>query len=156
MTSKELDVIVAMLAMRFPRTFFVFERRRLPLKLKIRDDLATALGEQVDINLLAPALRRYCNNPGYLHNSKAGAVRINLDGEAAGTFTDDEAAWAKVRLDHFRAKAKVAKIIPQEPPQAPAKPAESARPTPRPMPRGAARDGLAALREAAQRRRATG
>lgn len=35
----EIAAVIALLAERFPKTFFVFERRRRPLKLRIDMDL---------------------------------------------------------------------------------------------------------------------
>jgi ProP effector len=40
----------------------------------------------------------YCRNAGYLRSLRVGAVRIDLDGNAAGVVTAEEAAWAAEEL----------------------------------------------------------
>ena len=44
-TRTRIDPVIALLCERFPKTFFMLERRRVPLKVGIFDDLVTALGD---------------------------------------------------------------------------------------------------------------
>jgi sRNA-binding protein len=43
-------------------------------------------------------LAHYCRSIGYLRSLTTGAVRVDLDGAAAGTVTDEPAALAAARL----------------------------------------------------------
>jgi ProP effector len=87
---------IGALAAKFPKAFFVYERRRRPLKLGIHLDIAAAAPE-IPAKEIRTALRIYVTNTGYLHACKAGATRIDLNGEPAGCVTDDEARNAAER-----------------------------------------------------------
>jgi hypothetical protein len=91
------DTITA-LADLFPNCFYVFEQRRQPLKLGIRDDVLAALNGAITLKEAAVALRIYCGNSGYLKACKEGAPRIDLNGEVAGHVSAQEADNAKQRL----------------------------------------------------------
>jgi len=67
----------------FPACFYVFERRRQPLKIGIRHDIAAALKGAITDKEIAIALRVYCGNTGYLRACK-GAARADLAGNPAG------------------------------------------------------------------------
>ena len=70
-----MDVTIVALAERFPRAFFVYERRRRPLKVGIYDDFIAA-ARDIPADELGVALRVYTRNLGYLLACKVGAARI--------------------------------------------------------------------------------
>jgi ProP effector len=98
------DTVVA-LAELFPACFVMFQQRRRPLKIGIRDDVIAALNGAITPKEASLALAIYCGNHGYLKACcKAGAPRIDLQGGVAGQVTAEEAANAKQRLAQQRAK----------------------------------------------------
>jgi sRNA-binding protein len=133
----KLNTIMVLLCCRFPKTFFVQEGRRRPLKLGVHHDIIAALGAEIDPKELSVVLRVYTAGVHYLGMQRTAAWRIDLHGNVAGTVTTEEAAIAQQRLAGIAAKrrpeAKVKVKVGRSKPQ---------------------RDGLAALREAAQRRKA--
>jgi ProP effector len=100
----EIDAVIVLLAERFPKTFFVFERRRKPLKLKIHLDLQAALNGAITPDELHRALRFYCANEGYLRGTLKGAWRVDLAGNPVGAVTTDEESHAKQKLAAMEAK----------------------------------------------------
>jgi ProP effector len=86
------------------KTFFVYERRRKPLKLKIHLDLQAALDGAITPDELHRALRFYCGNEGYLRGLLKGARRVDLAGNPVGTVTADEEDNAKQKLAAMEAK----------------------------------------------------
>src|SRR5215471_8947501 len=101
---------------------------------------------------LKSALRAYTRSGQYLRALSTGAVRVGLDGEAAGAVTPEEEAVATERLAEMaKGAAPRPKVAPalQAPPEAPAtRPtAESEKPA------APKRLSLADLREAGRRRR---
>jgi ProP effector len=90
--------VIALLAELYPKCFSVYEGRRRPLKLKIHLDIQAALDGAVTPAELSRALGAYCANSAYLHSSREGAPRIDLDGNPAGVVTAEEAQGAKARL----------------------------------------------------------
>jgi ProP effector len=91
-------VAIALLAETWPQTFVVYEVRRKPLKLGIHNDIMAALDGAMTLQELRTGLSYYTNNVGYLRASHEGAVRIDLNGNAAGTVSADEAQRAVDRL----------------------------------------------------------
>lgn len=83
--------VIELLAERFPQCFAVYELRRRPLKVGIRDDIVAAINGAIEPRWLNRALSFYTHNVGYLHSLRAGAVRIDLDGNAAGEVTEEQA-----------------------------------------------------------------
>jgi len=76
--------VVAMLAARFPQTFVADSARpHRPLKLGIDEASATR------------TLRHYCSRLMYRRSLVAGAVRVDLDGQAAGEVAAAHAAHAQ-------------------------------------------------------------
>jgi len=126
-----IDEVLTLLCARFPKTFFLYEVRRRPLKLGIHHDVVAVIGKSIGRKHLRLALSYYAGNHGYLRAQQVGAERIDLDGAVAGTVTEDEAENAKRMLAGISVKRD--------------KPNQK-KPEPR-------RDGLAALREAAAARR---
>jgi ProP effector len=136
------DTIVA-LAELFPACFSVFEGRRKPLKIGIREDLLAALGGAITPEEAHLALAVYTGNHCYLKAcAKAGTPRIDLNGEVVGSVSTEEAANAKERFEQQRDRRKR-----QQEAIAKAK-AEAERKA-----RNAGRISLGDLRRAAQARR---
>jgi sRNA-binding protein len=86
----------------FPRCFTRFRRR--PLKIGIHNDIIDRVGELGAVELKS-AMRCYCGQRVYLMACTEGATRIDLDGNAAGIVTAEEAAHAKAALDRLTQKA---------------------------------------------------
>jgi ProP effector len=122
-------------------------RARRPLKIGIHNDLRTALGGALTDAELSRALRVYVSKRVYRNKLVTEAVRIDLNGEPAGT----------VSAEH--ARAALPKPKPNDSNRSASRPAVSAPPAPPPSrPAIAAavkRMSLADLREAAQRRKAS-
>jgi ProP effector len=133
----QIGEVLKLLCDRFPNCFAMFQARRRPLKIGIHHDILAVLGDEIDRKILGNALRVYVSNVGYLRAQREGADRIDLDGKPADVVTADEAANARRALDGIKAKQ-----LKRRKPEA--------TPAPEPTPR---RDGLAALREAAKRRK---
>ena len=95
---------IEVLAEQYPQCFVVFEQRRRPLKLGIREDLITALAGAATAQELGFALKIYTSNSGYLRACKEGAERVGLDGKVSGHVTADEAKDAATRLAQRCAK----------------------------------------------------
>ena len=108
--------VLALLCSTYPKCFFMYERRRKPLKIGIRDDI-----KGIEEEILRRALKIYVLNGWYRKGLKVGAKRIDLNGNPAGVVAEKEVNKKK------------------------------AKPAPPPPPK---RDGLAALKEAARRRKA--
>ena len=50
---QDVDATIELLCERFPRCFFMFERKRLPLKVGIFDDIAAQLDGAIEPRLLS-------------------------------------------------------------------------------------------------------
>jgi ProP effector len=98
------QALIELLAEQFPRAFFVFQRRRRPLKLGIHRDIIAALDGAITPEELSAALRYYVGNACYLRACRAGAERIDLAGEAAGAVTPEESANSAAVLARRKAK----------------------------------------------------
>jgi ProP effector len=94
----EIAAVITLLAEWFPRTFFVYERRRKPLKLRIDLDLQAALTGAITPAELHRALRCYCGNEAYLRGTLKSAWRVDLAGNPVGAVTPDEEDNAKQKL----------------------------------------------------------
>jgi ProP effector len=104
---KAITATIALLAERFPQCFALYERKRVPLKIGIRRDIEAALNGAITPIELSNALRMYCGNSGYLHSTRPGAPRIDLNGKPAGVVTAHESEAARARLK-ARKQAKAA------------------------------------------------
>src|SRR5207244_3161488 len=89
--------VIGMLCEKFPAAFFQFERRRKPLALGIHKQIAEALPTLNKVQI-SGAMRRYVKNTFYLKACVEGASRIDLNGEAAGTVSGNDAASCASRL----------------------------------------------------------
>ena len=92
----DIDAAIELLCERFPQIFFQFERRRVPLKIGIDDDIIASFGDAIDRVLLGLAMKVYTNNFGYRTAQKegAGVARIDLDGNPAGVVSEADASSA--------------------------------------------------------------
>jgi len=78
----------------------VFNRENVrPLKIGIQDDLIA--DEKVAKNKIKRALASYVRAPQYFRSLQEGADRVDLQGEASGQVTADEAEHAKGKLKEF-------------------------------------------------------
>jgi ProP effector len=109
---KRDDSTAALLAERFPRCFAIYEARRRPLKIGIHADITAPLGGAITWRELHNLL-----------SLRAGAERIDLDGNVAGVAIADEADHARAVLMRRRAKkAARAATAPVPSPQQPTSP----------------------------------
>ena len=84
----------ARLAELFPACFGKPER---PLKVGIAQDIM-ARQPDLDVHAIRVALAAYCSKASYLAVIVEGAVRIDLDGNAAGTVDAGQAGYARKQL----------------------------------------------------------
>lgn len=96
---------VELLKAHFPNCFKEIKDMQ-PLKVGIKQDLVKLLGTRDDIVIgdkacMVTSLAYYVNSLGYLKNMVAGAMRIDLDGNPAGTVTAEEAQYS---IDSRKAK----------------------------------------------------
>ena len=147
------DAALALLCERWPKCFFMFQGRRLPLKIGIHTDIPDGL---IEPKILRLAFRLYVNNPGYLNAMRLGAARVDLNGEVAGTVGENDAKNAQARLNGSRKFRKNRKQPRREKAVQDVVAAPPPAPSPAPPPRRqqpSQRDSLASLREAARKRR---
>jgi ProP effector len=90
------EAVIRDLAAHWPQCFAVNATQRRPLKIGIAEEVR-AMGLFTDAEV-SEALTFYAHNTGYLKALVAGAVRIGLDGEPAGTVTADQEAFAQREL----------------------------------------------------------
>jgi ProP effector len=93
---------ITALADLYPACFAVFQERRKPLKVGLREEVIAALAGAATPKEIALALRMYCGNVGYLKACIEGAERVGLDGKASGQVSAEEADHAKQRLQQRR------------------------------------------------------
>jgi ProP effector len=94
----EVRAVIELLTEMFPKAFFIYERRRRPLKLGIHLDVLAAMNGAITPVELNHALRCYTSNVGYLRACWLEAFRIDLEGEPAGEVSPQHAARAAARL----------------------------------------------------------
>ena len=87
----------------------MFQERRKPLKLGIHHDLAAALGEAEHLNA---ALWYYTRSIVYLKAQKAGANRVDLDGNGAGSVSEEQALNAQRAIAGIHAKCRSRRLWP--------------------------------------------
>ncbi len=123
-SSKEL---IAFLCQQFPACF-IAEGEAKPLKIGIFQDLATRLAgdERVSRTLLRSALRQYTSSWRYLHGVKAGAIRVDLDGNPAGELTEEHVTHARQALKDSKDKVFASRRRPEA--DKAARPRKPARP----------------------------
>ncbi|MBL4276459.1 RNA chaperone ProQ [Vibrio fluvialis] len=102
---KNSKEVIAYIAECFPNCF-TLEGEAKPLKIGIFQDLAERLSEdsKVSKTQLRAALRQYTSSWRYLHGVKAGAVRVDLDGNACGELEEQHVEHAKAALAESKAR----------------------------------------------------
>jgi ProP effector len=145
---------------RWPKTFFLNQLNRLPLKCGIRDDVIAA-GIEMTPGKLSSALRVYCGNRFYLKRLLPNAARIDLNGEPAGFVNSIDARRASDELRRrYAVKAAAAVQADGAGADAPAAvqgagaPAPATKPAPMAAPSGPRRLSLSDLRTSAMARKA--
>jgi ProP effector len=101
-TTKE---VIAYVAECFPKCF-TLEGEAKPLKIGIFQDLAERLDNdpKVSKTQLRQALRQYTSSWRYLHGVKAGATRVDLDGNDCGVLEEEHVEHAKKALAESKAR----------------------------------------------------
>ena len=118
--------------------------KRRPLKVGIRDDIL-ATGVEITPSALSNALRTYTVNRFYQQSLRAGASRIDLNGEPAGSVSVEDAKRAADELRRRRfLKATVGREVSSGPVHS----------SPAPMSEHPRRLSLSDLRTAAMARKA--
>jgi len=97
--------IIAFLAEKFPQCFTT-DGEAKPLKIGIFQDIAERLegDDRVSKTSLRAALRHYTSSWRYLHGSREGAVRVDLDGNDCGALEAEHIEHAKKTLKESKAK----------------------------------------------------
>jgi ProP effector len=105
----QVAAVIELLAETWPACFSIYEKRRKPLKVGIHLDILAALDGAVTPAKLSRALRRYGSNKCYRARLVAGAARVGLDGEPAGSVTPEQSTRQQA--------APSASTIPSAPPR---------------------------------------
>ena len=95
---------IELLASTWPACFAVKFRDRKPLKIGIAKDVAAATEGAITPEELEAAFGLYTRQTGYLKALKEGAVRVDLDGNPAGTVTAEQAAMARRHIERIEAR----------------------------------------------------
>jgi ProP effector len=122
MSTKQADAraAISLLAEKYPRTFFVHEAKRRPLKVGIHVDIIATVNGAIEPHELVAALRAYTSNAVYLTRLRPGATRIDLDGNPAGIVTAEAAAEKlATRMLKAAARKKLALPAPEPTPAGP-------------------------------------
>jgi sRNA-binding protein len=96
-TTERVDVaaIITRLAALCPKLIFVYEGRRRPLAIGIRDLIIAKVGDHIKPHELSLALGSYYRSDGYLRAMmRPGAQRIDIEGNAVGAVSPEHAAGA--------------------------------------------------------------
>ncbi|WLI76038.1 RNA chaperone ProQ [Kosakonia sp. H02] len=101
-SSKE---VIAFLAERFPHCFSA-EGEARPLKIGIFQDLVARVEGEMNLSKtqLRSALRLYTSSWRYLYGIKAGAARVDLDGNACGVLDEQHVEHARKQLEEAKAR----------------------------------------------------
>ncbi|MEC4724329.1 RNA chaperone ProQ [Shewanella sp. D64] len=107
----DTNAILAYLYETFPLCF-IAEGETKPLKIGLFQDLAERLADdsKVSKTQLRIALRRYTSSWRYLKGVKAGAQRIDLDGQDCGELEQEHIEHAQLTLKESQEKAKAKRI----------------------------------------------
>ncbi len=93
-------------AEKFPATFMKKgERKKIPLKVGIADDIIAALPE-MSPELIKRAVGDYVSGPKYARAMIAGQQRVDLQGQPAGEVTEAAVKHAKWRENRRRQSAR--------------------------------------------------
>ncbi len=101
------EITRAILVERFPSCFLSKGQLKTPLAIGIHRQVIAAAPDLSKISVRR-AIHDYVNGPKYLSMVVPGALRVGIDGSAAGTVTFGEGVYAYWRLEklHARWKAK--------------------------------------------------
>jgi ProP effector len=101
-SSKE---VIAFLAERFPHCFSA-EGEARPLKIGIFQDLVARVEGEMSLSKtqLRSALRLYTSSWRYLYGIKAGATRVDLDGNPCGVLDEQHVEHARKQLEEAKAR----------------------------------------------------
>ncbi|WJD48802.1 MULTISPECIES: RNA chaperone ProQ [unclassified Enterobacter] len=101
-SSKE---VIAFLAERFPLCFSA-EGEARPLKIGIFQDLVERVDGEMNLSKtqLRSALRLYTSSWRYLYGIKAGAARVDLDGNPCGVLDEQHVEHARKQLEEAKAR----------------------------------------------------
>ncbi|WP_130835215.1 RNA chaperone ProQ [[Erwinia] mediterraneensis] len=101
-SSKE---VITFLAERFPHCFSA-EGEARPLKIGIFQDLVERVQGEMNLSKtqLRSALRLYTSSWRYLYGIKAGATRVDLDGNACGVLDEQHVEHARKQLEEAKAR----------------------------------------------------
>ena len=124
---KDVKQILAELSEKFPLCFSQSGEAK-PLKIGIFQDLAQRLSEEDGISKtqIRHALRLYTSSWRYLHGVKAGAIRVDLDGNPAGELTEEHVTHARQALKDSKDKVFASRRRPEA--DKAARPRKPARP----------------------------
>lgn len=97
--------VIAFLAERFPLCFSA-EGEARPLKIGIFQDLVERVQGEMSLSKtqLRSALRLYTSSWRYLYGIKAGAIRVDLDGNACGQLDEQHVEHARKQLEEAKAR----------------------------------------------------
>ena len=97
--------VIAFLAERFPQCFSA-EGEARPLKIGIFQDLVDRVQGEMGLSKtqLRSALRLYTSSWRYLYGIKAGADRVDLDGNACGQLDEQHVEHARKQLEEAKAR----------------------------------------------------
>ncbi|HBQ1993398.1 TPA: RNA chaperone ProQ [Klebsiella pneumoniae] len=103
-----------LLAERFPQCFSA-EGEARPLKIGIFQDLVERVGGEMNLSKtqLRAALRLYTSSWRYLYGVKAGAIRVDLDGNPCGELEEQHIAHARQQLEEAKARVQAQRAAQQ-------------------------------------------
>lgn len=100
-SKREIGQCRIILSAIFPNAIVPNKIEKIPLKIGVHADLLRAVkvvAPGVSRRVLKAMLEDYVTGKRYLKNMKAGATRVDLDGNPCGVVTDYQAAYAAVKL----------------------------------------------------------
>lgn len=115
-SNQKTAAVLELLAEAWPACFSIYEGRRKPLKIGVRDDILARVAGAIRPRELSRALSVYCASPGYLRSFKVGAERVDLDGNPTSIITVEEAAHATAKLARRRKRTAAAEQPAPPPP----------------------------------------
>jgi ProP effector len=110
------EKLIERLALVYPQTFFADPAQRQPLKIGIHGDILADAAHNLSPTEVRRAIGCYCGSSAYRAAVVEGAIRVGLDGEAAGEVTAAAAAVAKaaMRRDVKAERKAVAAVVAPE------------------------------------------
>lgn len=100
-SKREIGQCRIILSAIFPNAIVPNKVEKIPLKIDIHLDLLRAVkvvAPGISKRVLKAMLKDYTEGKRYLQNMKAGATRVDLDGNPCGVVTDAEASHAATEL----------------------------------------------------------